>query len=43
MGINQLRNIERTEHVKRLKAFPVKLKLVQVAHLLGLNVLVFVG
>jgi hypothetical protein len=43
MGINQLRNIGGTEHVECLKAFPVKLKLVQVAHVLGLNILVLVG
>ncbi len=43
MEINQLRNIEGTEHVERLKVFPVKLELVQVAHVLGLNVLVLVG
>ena len=43
MRINPDRNEERVEHVERFHAFPEKLKLSQVSHILGLNILVFVG
>jgi hypothetical protein len=41
--INPDRNEERVEHVERFHAVPEKLKLIQVSHILGLNILVFVG
>ena len=41
--VNPERNDKRVEHIKHLHAFPEKLKLIQVSHILGLNVLVFVG
>jgi hypothetical protein len=40
---NPERNEKRVKHFKCLHAFPEKLKLIQVCHILGLNVLVFVG
>ncbi len=43
MRINLDRNEKRVEHVERIHAFPEKLKLIQVPHILGLNILVFVG
>jgi hypothetical protein len=43
MRINPDRNEKRVKHVKRIHAFPEKLKLIQVLHILGLNILVFVG
>ncbi len=43
MRINPNRNEKRVEHVVCFHEFPEKLKLIQVSHILGLNILVFVG
>jgi hypothetical protein len=43
VGVNPERNGKRVKHIKRLHVFPEKLKLIQVSHILGLNVLVFLG
>jgi hypothetical protein len=41
--INPDRNEKRVEHVQRIHAFSKKPKLIQISHVLGLNILVFVG
>ncbi len=43
LGSIQRGEKKRVEHIKRPHAFPEKLKLIQVSHILGLYVLVFVG
>ncbi len=43
VGVYPERNNKRVEHIKGIHGFPEKLKLILVCHILGLNVLVFVG
>jgi hypothetical protein len=43
VGAHKHRNEERFKHVKRFQALSKKLELIQVSHVLKLNVLVFVG
>ncbi len=43
VGVNTERNDKRVEHIKRLHAFPEKLKLIQISYILKLDVFVFVG
>jgi hypothetical protein len=43
MGVDPDRNEEQFKHVKRFQALTKKLELIQVSHLLRLNVLVFVA
>ncbi len=41
--VNSGRNEKGIKHIKRFHAFPEKLQLIQVSHILGLNVLILVG